>query len=190
MQPQQLYHTKPWRNEQAHKCEIQLAVCHGCGRHRVADSTSIASARSLEIGFVSRNRSCPPQRGGRQIGFVSHLSSTRNLALSKPGRIGFVCTAGPASPGGERQAFLNPQSAIHPARVLTSFPFAFKSSIINRKSEGVPLPRGRVARIVTEFCAQTTPENGATPCAQRNNESFRSRGVLPFQLLHKREQTV
>ncbi len=35
----------------------------------------------------------------------------------------------------------------------------------------------RVARIVPEFWAQTTPENGATPCAQRNKEFF-ARGVF------------
>jgi hypothetical protein len=55
------------------------------------------------------------------------------------------------------------------------------TQIINHKSEGVPLPMGRVARIVTKFCARTTPQNGATPCAARNKE-FLARGV--FYLFH------
>jgi len=41
----------------------------------------------------------------------------------------------------------------------------------------VPLYRGRVARIVPEFWAQTTPEYGATPCSQRNSEFF-ARGAF------------
>jgi hypothetical protein len=60
-------------------------------------------------------------------------------------------------------------------------PTAFKlktSSIINHT---VPLSRGRVARIVPEFCAPTTPENGATPCARRSKE-FLARGA--FYLLN------
>jgi hypothetical protein len=58
-----------------------------------------------------------------------------------------------------------------------------RSSIINHQSRGpsrtrdVPLYRGRVARIVPEFWAQTTTENGATPCSQRNKEFF-ARGVF------------
>ncbi len=54
-------------------------------------------------------------------------------------------------------------------------------SIINRQSRGfasgqrLPLPLLRVARIVTEFCARTTTQNGATPCAQRNREFFARR---------------
>ncbi len=42
--------------------------------------------------------------------------------------------------------------------------------------QGISLPRGRVARIVPEFCEQTTPKNGANPCSQRNKEFF-ARGV-------------
>jgi hypothetical protein len=60
---------------------------------------------------------------------------------------------------------------------LSSFRFRVinhNSSIINHT---VPLSRGRVARIVTEFCARTTPETGATPCTQTNNEFF-ARGVF------------
>jgi hypothetical protein len=41
----------------------------------------------------------------------------------------------------------------------------------------VPLPLLRVARIVPEFWARVTSKNRATPCAQRNKESF-SRGVF------------
>ncbi len=52
------------------------------------------------------------------------------------------------------------------------------SSIINQV---VPLPRGRVARIVPEFRAQRAPENGATPCSHRNNV-LPARGV--FYLLN------
>jgi hypothetical protein len=58
---------------------------------------------------------------------------------------------------------------------------SFRLQIINRKSSIInhttPLSRGRVAGTVTEFCARTTPRNGATPCARRNKESF-ARGVF------------
>jgi hypothetical protein len=66
---------------------------------------------------------------------------------------------------------------------LPTAPFCFK--IINHQSEGVPLPLLSVARIMPEFCARTTPQNGTTLCAERNKE-FLARQVLPFQLLHKR----
>jgi hypothetical protein len=57
-----------------------------------------------------------------------------------------------------------------------------KSQIRGSASDpSLPLPMGRVARIVPEFCARTTPRNGATPCAQRNNK-FLARGV--FYLLN------
>jgi hypothetical protein len=46
-----------------------------------------------------------------------------------------------------------------------------------RPHRDVPLPRGRVARIVPEFCARTTAQNGATPYAQRNKK-FLTRGVF------------
>jgi hypothetical protein len=59
-----------------------------------------------------------------------------------------------------------------------SFPRRRESSITNQT---VPLSRGRVARIVPEFWAQTTAENGTTPCAPRNKE-FLARGV--FYLLN------
>jgi hypothetical protein len=55
-----------------------------------------------------------------------------------------------------------------------------ESSIINPRAASdrdVPLSRGRVARIVPEFRARTTPENRATPWAQRNKE-FLARGVF------------
>jgi hypothetical protein len=58
---------------------------------------------------------------------------------------------------------------VGPLCVAMTLASVFKSSIINHR---VPLPGGRVARIVSEFCARTAPENGATPCAQRNKEFF------------------
>jgi hypothetical protein len=66
---------------------------------------------------------------------------------------------------------------------VTFFSCAFKSSITNhqfrRATSGwsIPLPWGRVARIVTEFRAQTTPERCITPCVRRNKE-FLGRGVF------------
>jgi hypothetical protein len=60
-------------------------------------------------------------------------------------------------------------------------PSNHNSYIITRRAlprgRGLPLYRGRVARIAPKFCAQTTAENGATPCAQRNKGSF-ARGVF------------
>jgi len=65
------------------------------------------------------------------------------------------------------------------------FFFRLKSSIINHKSSiagsapdpSLPLPVGRVARIVPEFCARTTLPRRATRCAQRNKRFF-APGVL------------
>jgi hypothetical protein len=59
---------------------------------------------------------------------------------------------------------------------VTFFSCVFRSSIIHHQSQGpprtrdVPLSRGRVARIVTEFWARTTPQDGATRYANRNKE--------------------
>jgi hypothetical protein len=62
--------------------------------------------------------------------------------------------------------------------VVMTLASAFKSSIINHR---VPLPGGRVARIVPEFRARTTPENDVTPFVQRNKEFF---GGEVFYLLN------
>ena len=64
--------------------------------------------RTGQIGFVSHNRRLPGTPSPRypilpKFGFVLHISL-------QP--IGFVCTAGLASPGGRPQAFVNPQSPI------------------------------------------------------------------------------
>ncbi len=45
------------------------------------------------------------------------------------------------------------------------------------RGRGVPLPRGRVARIVPKFCARVTRQTRITPCAGRNKEYF-TRGAL------------
>ena len=44
-------------------------------------------------------------------------------------------------------------------------------------NQTLPLPLLRVARIVPEFCARTTPETRATPCPHRNKR-FLVRGVF------------
>jgi len=52
-----------------------------------------------------------------------------------------------------------------------------KSQFMNHKSEGVPLPVGRVAGIVPEFWARGRRQNPVTPCARRNRRFF-ARGVF------------
>jgi hypothetical protein len=50
-----------------------------------------------------------------KFGFVSHLSSTRNLALPKPGRNGFVCTDGPRGPEAAAGWAVRPQLCLQSA---------------------------------------------------------------------------
>ncbi len=83
----------------------------------------------------------------------------------------------------EKKMSLSSVSFIPSCPSSTSWFHAFKSQLRGAppQGRGVPLPRGRVARIVPEFCARAASKNRATPCAGRNKE-FLARGV--FYLLN------
>jgi hypothetical protein len=113
-----------------------------------------SAIRNRRIGFVSYGSSLPGHRGPRVTSDTRQRDSAAKYAKYAKG---------------------TPQSASFFAWfayfAVTFFSCVFKSSIIDHKSSipGPPrtrdvlLSRGRVARIVPEFCAQTTPENRATP---------------------------
>jgi hypothetical protein len=69
----------------------------------------------------------------------------------------------PAATGGR-----NPKSAIEELASSRTSHFTPQTSNIDPRAASdrdVPLPRGRVARIVTKFCVRPRPESRATPCA-------------------------
>ncbi len=131
-----------------------------------------------ETGFVLHNR-----LGRTGAGRSVPQSAIRNR------RIGFVCTTG-TRPGGLQGAFhrspvLNPQSASRNPQSRHWLPSALQSQIVNHKSqirgpastEGIPLSRGGVARIVPKFCARVTPGKRVTPYARWNKECL-ARGAF------------
>ena len=105
-------------------------------------------------------------RGGRLSGRApaATLSSIRNPKCCHPG----------LRSGAEIRNSRGTRSDVSSFRLQI---ISHNSSIINQT---LPLPMGRVARIVPEFCVYATPEDRVTPCARRNRRFF-ARGV--FHLL-------
>ena len=111
---------------------------------------------------------------------ITHFAQTAYLYW-RPGGIGFVCTTGPASAGcqprlGSRAATLhsirNPQF-ICPVSSRLFLPLSNrKSSIINHKSEGVPLPWGRVAGIHAKKWVASSPEISVSACSDTGKENL------------------
>jgi hypothetical protein len=128
----------------------------------------------------------PRAAPGGEIGFVFFTSHFRLP------QIGFVCTTEPAQAGRDRlertvppqvcpESAIRNSSAASPPLFLP--PSNHESSTCHCERSAaitnpiVPLPRGRVARIVPEFWARATARNRVTPCAARNKEFF-ARGVF------------
>ncbi len=118
----------------------------------------------------------PRAASGGEIGFVSHILPA---GAQPTGQIGFVLHNW--SSRRRLSPIRNPQSEIRnstrPSPHVSSFRFQITNPRGSASGQTVPLSRGRVARIVPEFCASGTPENRVTPCAARNRK-FLSRGVF------------
>ncbi len=165
----------------------------------VANSTSVLPARPLKIGFVSHNHLSVSRALLRQAPdrFSPELSRIGLVSYAWLQPVGFVCVQ-PARAGSMRQAAggtvplqLWLQSAIRnpqfnpPRPHVSSFRLSNrKSSIINHKSEGVPLPMGGVAGTMPEFCARKDLKIAQTLVRKGIRNSSR-RSVLPSQLLHQ-----
>jgi hypothetical protein len=145
---------------------------------RLASLCALASATAppacpAEANWVCLyNRPAPARDGSRRLGGpTATLPSIRNPQSDN------------SAAGGRRLPGVVPEIRNSYGPRPASLPSASRSSITNHQFRGfasdqtVPPYRGRVARIVPEFCAQTAPEYGATPCSQRNNELF-ARGVF------------
>jgi len=135
-----------------------------------------AVAIRAEIGFVFPGPcACPIYHNSLPARCLPLLPPWEKLALfvqephgpGTPG-IGFVCTTA-----------YRPQTAGYPHLALFRMHVSsFCLQIVNRQSQiqgsapdqSVPLSRGRVARIVPEFCTRTRPLDRATLYVQRNKE--------------------
>jgi hypothetical protein len=124
---------------------------------------------------------CLYRQASGHIGFVSHKYSPRRHGEGNRRHV---------SPGIQNRLCDLCASVVSPCKLgcrassCLLLPLSnHKSQFINHKSEvlrlghSVPLSRGGVARIVTEFCARGDPESRVTPCVQRNKE-FLVRGVF------------
>jgi hypothetical protein len=152
----------------------------------------IAKAESLDDSLPSPsvanwvclyNTRCPASASlALAIGFVWHNYSPAGLSGSghprpfpgAPGKSGLFGTVDPpdASPASSNWLCSALQTSHFKPKTSSQY-----SSIINHT---LPLSRGRVARIVPEFRARTTPRTGATPCVERNKESFARRVFYLF----------
>jgi hypothetical protein len=132
------------------------------------------------IGFVLRGRPVGAGPAGGELGSFRIFRPGPDDAHARP-KLGSFCTTRPRGSEAAAQTAIappqgGPQSAIRDSRGTRSDISSFRFQIVNHNSQiinprgsasaqSIPLHRGRVARIVPEFCAHATPENRASPCA-------------------------